>query len=177
MVGRRTPSRDLAGDGTLVCMSELHPINRTLLTVLANQIVRTEAAFEDLGDDVFRTEPGGDCKSILEIGRHMLMLRRFQMTLLGSSLAERVVDPDGVERIDDLLAKLASAADLLGQAIGEHDPEDWYAAPPPDQPRPGHWPDDPTIERFVRPFNDFTNHLGAIRAIRRSLGNPIERTQ
>ena len=170
-------SRDLAGDSTLVCMSELHPITRTLLTVLANQIVRTEAAFEDLRDDVFRAEPGGDCNSILEIGRHMLMLRRFQMTLLGSLLAERVDDPQGVERIDDLRAKLASAADLLRQAIGEHDPEDWYAAPPPDKPRPGHWPDDPTIERFVRPLNDFTNHLGAIRAIRRTLGNPIDRTQ
>ncbi len=158
-------------------MSDLHPINRTLLTVLANQIVRTEAVFEDLHDDVFRAEPGGDCNSILEIGRHMLMLRRFQMNLLGSSLAGRVDDPEGVEGIDDLLAKLASAADLLRQAIGEHDPEDWYADPPSDKPRPGHWPNDPTMERFVRPLNDFTNHLGSVRAIRRTLGNPIERTQ
>ncbi len=158
-------------------MSNLHPINRTLLTVLANQIVRTEVAFEDLRDDVFRAEPGRDCNSILGIGRHLLAIRRFQMMMLQSPQAERVDDPEGVEGIDDILAKLASAADLLRQAIGQHDPEDWYAAPLPDKPRVGHWPDDPTIERFVRPLNDFTNHLGAIRAIRRTLGNPIERTQ
>ena len=158
-------------------MSALHPINQTLLAVVDNQVVRTDAVFEDLREDVFRFEPGGDCNSILGIGRHLLMLRRFQMVLLQSPLAERVEDPEAVEGMDELKSKLASATDLLRTAISEHDPEDWHADPPAGAPRPGPWSDEPTLQRFVRPLNDFANHLGAIRAIRRSQGNPAERTQ
>jgi hypothetical protein len=29
----------------------------------------------------------------------------------------------------------------------------------------------------IRPMNDFTNHLGAVRAMRRMAGNPAPRTQ
>ncbi len=158
-------------------MSTLHPINRTLLAVVDNQIARTDAVFEDLREDVFRFEPGGDCHSIIEVGRHLLMLRRFQMMLLQSPLAERVDDPDAADGMDELRSKLASATDLLRIAISEHDPEDWQADPPAGAPRPGPWSDEPTLQRFVRPLNDFANHLGAIRAIRRSQGNPAERTQ
>ena len=67
------------------------------------------------------------------------------------------------------------AASLLREAIETHDPEDWYTVPA--TPREGRWGEEPTIMRFVRPFNDFTNHLGSIRAIRRILGHPNERTQ
>ena len=158
-------------------MSTLHPINQTLLAVVDNQIVRTDAALEDLRDDVSRFEPGGDCHSIIGIGRHLLMLRRFQMILLQSPLADRVDDPDTVDGIDELKSKLATATDLLRTAISEHDPEDWQADPSAGAPRPGPWSDEPTLQRFVRPLNDFANHLGAIRAIRRSQGNPAERTQ
>ena len=176
-MGGDPPFRDLAGDGTLPSMSALHPINQTLLAVVDNQIVRTNAALEDLRDDVSRFEPGGDCNSILGIGRHLLMLRRFQMILLQSPLADRVDDPDAVNSIDELKSKLATATDLLRTAISEHDPEDWQADPSAGAPRPGPWSDEPTLQRFVRPLNDFANHLGAIRAIRRSQGNPAERTQ
>ena len=158
-------------------MSTLHPINQTLLAVVDNQIVRTDAALEDLRDDVFRAEPGGNCNSILGIGRHLLMLRRFQIILLQSPLAERVDDPDTVDGMDELKSKLATATELLRTAISEHEPEDWHADPSSDAPRPGPWSDEPTLQRFVRPLNDFANHLGAIRAIRRSRGNPAERTQ
>ena len=129
-MGCDPPFRDLVGDGTLPAMSTLHPINQTLLVVVDNQIARTEAAFEDLRDDVFRAEPGSDCNSILDIGRHLLMLRRFQMMLLQSALTERVDDPETVDGMDELKSKLASATDLLRTAISEHNPEDWHGSPP-----------------------------------------------
>ncbi len=156
-------------------MSELHPINRTLLSVLGNQIARTAAAFEGLRDDVFVAEPGGECNSIQRIGRHLINLRKFQLMLLESNQAAKVSAPESVSSIDELLRLLDSATALLRQAIAEHDPNDWYAVP--STPREGKWGDEPTIMRLVRPLNDFTNHLGAARAIRRVMGNGAERTQ
>ena len=156
-------------------MNEPHPISRTLLTVLENQAARTDKALEGLRSDVFDASPGGDCNSIRGIGAHLLQLRKFQLTLLGSPLAGEVAQPDSVQSPETLAAKLAEAVDLVRQAITEHDPDDWFHKP--DSPRRGPWPDDPTIERVSRPLNDFTSHLGGIRVIRRMLGNPAEGTQ
>ena len=153
----------------------MHPINQTLITLLDNQVARTRAALEDLGGDVFTSEPGGDCNSILGIGLHLVTLRRFQLGLLESPLAGQVDVPEACETVDELRQVLDDAADLVREALAHHDPDDWYRAP--DPPRDGKWGDEPTIMRFVRPFNDFTNHLGSIRAIRRMCGDPAPRTQ
>jgi hypothetical protein len=156
-------------------MSDVHPINRALLTVLDNQIARTEAAFEGLEERTYLAEPGGECNSIQRIARHLVLLRRFQMQLLESPLAERVVFPEKLEPMGAMLQKIRDATELVREAVLACDPDDWYASPA--TPREGRWGDEPTIQRFIRPFNDFTNHLGAIRAIRRILGNPNERVQ
>ena len=146
-----------------------------MLTVLENQAARTDKALEGLKPDVFDASPGGDCNSIRGIGEHLLQLRKLQLMLLGSFLTGKVAEPDSVQSPEALAAKLAEAVDLVRQAIAEHDPDDWFRKP--DSPRKGPWPDDPTIERVVRPLNDFTSHLGGIRAIRRMLGDPAEGTQ
>ena len=156
-------------------MNELNPISRTLLAVLDNQVARTDRALEGLQSDVFDASPGGDCNSIRSIGEHLLQLRKFQLKLLESPLADKVADPGCVQSPDTLSAKLAEAVDLLRQAIASHDPDDWFRKP--DSPRKGPWGDEPTIERFVKPLNDFTSHLGGIRTIRRMSNNPAEGTQ
>ena len=149
------------------------PINRTLLTLLDNQVERTEAAFEELGAETAVEEPGHDCKPIIEISRHLLELRRFQLELLESTLAKDVPAP--ASTVAEMVERLAAAANLVRRAITEHDPDDWYATPA--TPRDGLWGELPTIVRFSRPFNDFTNHLGSVRAIRRQFGDPASRTQ
>ena len=158
-------------------MTELHPINRTLLTALDNQVARTVAAFDGLDEATYVAEPGKDCNSIQRIGRHLLLLRQFQMKLLGSPLAGHVEFPEKHESIDELTRKLDRTTDLLRTSLTEQDPEDWYEVPPVDKPRQGRWGDEPTIQRCIRPFNDFTNHLGAVRVIRRILGRPAEGVQ
>ena len=156
-------------------MAELHPINRTLLAILDNQVARTACAFAGLNDQVYRREPGGDCKSIAQIGAHLVHLRRFQLTLLGSPLADEVADPQTAGAMANLLDKLEQATRLFRQAIEDHDPDDWFCVP--DPPRQGRWGDEPTLVRISRPLNDLTNHLGAIRAIRRILGELAAETQ
>ena len=153
----------------------MHPINQTLLTVLDNQIARTHAAFAGLDEATLDADPGRDCNSIRRIGRHLVALRRFQMELLSCDGAERVDVPERVDSVEDLLARLDHAARHVRSAIAEHDPDDWYAVP--DVPRAGKWGNEPTILRVVRPLNDFTNHLGAVRVIRRLCGNPTDQTQ
>ena len=53
---------------------------------------------------------------------------------------------------------------------------DWLRvlSPPPLEEK---WPTEAQLARMGKPFNDFTNHIGSIRAIRRILGCPIESTQ
>ena len=146
-----------------------------LLAVMDNQVTRTAAAFEDLPDDAFKAEPGGDCHSIAGIGAHLVGLRRFQLSLLGSDKTEQVtVDPAPIT-VGELMERLVAAEGLVRQAIAEHDLDDWLATP--SEPRQGPWGDEPTLLRLVRPLNDFTNHLGAVRAIRRILGCPAQRVQ
>lgn len=158
-------------------MTSIHPINQTLLTIIDNQIDRTNATFVGLHSGVFTIEPGGDCNSILNITRHLINLRRFGLVILNSTLQSQVDDTESVSTLSILLSSLATATDLVKKAIADHDPQDWYKNPPVDKPRPGKWGDEATIFRFVRPLNDFTNHLGAIRTIRTIQNNPADRTQ
>ncbi len=155
-------------------MSELHPINHTLLDLLQNQQDRTRYALEDLNPDVFNRDPGNDCNSIRLIGEHLIALRAFQLLLLQSDLAKQMPSHD-VVTVDELVQKLDQATALVKQAIETHDPDDWHAEPT-DQ-REGPWADLPTLLRLVRPINDFTNHLGSIRTLRRMFGDPVEQTQ
>ena len=153
----------------------MNSINRTLLTMLNNQAVRTSCTFEGLNEEAFTTSPGGDCKSIREIGQHLLGLRQFKLSLLGSRLVNKADEVESTESLFDLSSKLEAATARVHDAIMTHDPDDWYHIP--EKPREGPWGEEPTISRFVRPLNDFTNHLGSIRAIRRILGQPAGRTQ
>ena len=75
----------------------------------------------------------------------------------------------------EMMDKMAAAAALVRRAIEEHDAQDWFAVPA--APRTGPWGEEPTLARLVRPLNDFTSHLGAVRAIRRIRGNPAARSQ
>ena len=152
-----------------------HPASQVLLAVLENQVHRTDAAFDGLTDEVLTKEPGGDCNSILRIGRHLIGLRRFQLSLMGSADASKVADPKSIDNLGQLLPALHQSAALVRDAIGAHDADDWFAQP--DAPREGPWGDEPTIHRLVRPLNDFTTHLGAVRAIRRMFDCSAERTQ
>lgn len=156
-------------------MADLHPIARTLLAVVDNQVARTDAALEGLDDAVARTDPGGGCNTILGIGRHLVGLRRFQLMMLGSPRAADIADPSTIDDLHDLRTRLDDATAILRAAVETHDPDDWFHVPSPA--RDGKWGDEPTIHRLVRPLNDFTNHLGGIRAIRRIRGNANDRTQ
>lgn len=156
-------------------MSEPHPINQTLLELLANQVSRTTAAFADMRDETFTAAPGGDCKSIADITAHLIVLRGFQLKLMESALAEQMPDASSLSSLEDHLAALDAATQLVRSAIAAHEPTDWMLTPQP--PREGMWGDEPTLARLVRPFNDFTNHLGGIRAIRRIFGDPAQQTQ
>lgn len=146
----------------------------TLVHVLANQGTRWRAALADLPEEVFMQKPGGDCNSILDIGRHMVRLRRFQLNLLGES-ADAVPDEQGIGNAADLVGALALGETQVRAAIERHDPDDWFRVP--ETPREGPWGELSTMARFVRPLNDFTNHLGGIRAIRRIAGCPAEQVQ
>jgi len=154
----------------------LHPVSATLLALLGNQRERTAAAFDHLRDDVFIATPGHDCKSIQEITRHLIDLRRFQLTLLGQDeTAKQIPDSSAYDDRTALLNVLEDAAVRVHSAITMHDGEDWFVRPA--TPRRGKWGDEPTLHRVIRPLNDFSNHLGAVRAIRRLLGHPADRTQ
>ncbi len=155
-------------------MSEIHPINQTLLHLLDNQISRSRYAIDGLNEEVFNRNPGNGCNSIRLIGEHLIALRAFQLLLLQSDLAKQLPSTD-VESVDELVKKLDQATALVKQAIESHDPDDWHAAPT--EQREGPWADLPTLLRLVRPINDFTNHLGSIRTLRRMFGDPVEQTQ
>ena len=149
-------------------------IAQTLLALLDNQIKRTEAVFEGMTAEMFCGEPGGSCNSILGISRHLVGLRIFQQTFLGISKASKP-DPKAVVSLEKLLSVLSQEDRALREAIEHYPADDWFATSL--SPREGRWGDEPTIQRFARPFNDFTNHLGAIRALRRIMNCPAERTQ
>lgn len=151
-------------------MDELDPINRTLVALVDNQVERTRQALAGLAAADFDALPGGDCNSIRSIGEHLLMLRGFQLKLLESPLADDVAKADETTTCEELVELLDQAADLVRQGIAAHDSADWFRQP--EQPRRGPWPNDATIVRVMRPLNDYANHLGAIRTIRRIRGQP-----
>jgi hypothetical protein len=136
-----------------------------------NQVARTEAALRGLREDVFTVRPGGQTRSIREVGRHLFFLRSMQLKMLAPRQAGQMPPADAVASITDLRKALATAARLLTEAIGAYNPTDWRRKPR--RRRPGPWGDQPTIVRFARPLNDFTSHLGDIRTIRSILGNPV----
>lgn len=151
------------------------PIAATLLAVLDNQVARTHAALSDLPQHVFDAAQPNACNSIRAIGAHLIDLRRFQLGMLGSQRRAGVAPADAGPTPDTLRVALEDAAAQVRAAILEHDPTDWFTAP--ETPREGKWGDEATMHRFARPFNDYVSHLGAIRALRRQLGSPAERTQ
>jgi hypothetical protein len=156
-------------------MSQTHPIAESLLVLLENQVARTIAAFEGLDAATFDAPPGNDCHSIRQITAHLLGLRKFQLTLLSSPLAAQVPELPADAGPADVMPRLEAAAALVREALATHDPDDWLAVPA--TPRQGPWGELPTLARYARPYNDFTNHLGSIRAIRRIRGNPAQRSQ
>lgn len=152
-----------------------HPQTQVLLAILANQEERTDACLEGISEDILDQVPGGDCQSIRGILNHLLELRSFQLSLLQSPLQDKMPNLDKSASLKEFTQALTQATELVRTAVQSHDPKDWFVTPP--TPRPGPWGTDPTLIRFSRPLNDFTNHLGAIRAIRRMYGNPAARTQ
>ncbi len=145
-----------------------------LVAILDNQASRTRHALADMPGDVFTAAPGGDCHAIAQIGRHLVELRCFQLRLLGVADCDAAALPDASDA-RTLLAQLDPLTQRVRTAIEMHDQKDWTTPPP--APRSGPWADEPTLRRLVRPLNDFTNHLGAIRAIRRMLGHPAAGVQ
>ena len=154
-------------------MARLDPVARALVAIVDNQVARTVAALRGLREDVFLAAPGGQTRSVLEIGRHLLSLRKIQLSVLGSALVEQMPDAGPISSVDGLRRGLASAARLLKRAIQDHDSADWCRKPA--RRRRGMWGDQPTVVRLVRPLNDFTSHLGDIRTLRGILGNPVGR--
>lgn len=153
----------------------LDPQTKVLLAILDNQIARTHAALEDL-DPAHLDKPWeGQCQTIRGIIGHLRDLRGFQLLLLQSPLQAQLPKLSATADLAEITQVLDEAAELVCRAIETHDPADWFA--PPTEARPGPWADEPTLIRVSRPINDFANHLGAIRALRRILGNPAKRTQ
>ncbi|MEZ6242200.1 MAG: DinB family protein [Phycisphaerales bacterium] len=154
---------------------ESDQIAATLLVLLDNQLARARAALERLPQEVFEATQAGGCNSIREIGAHLLDLQRGQLLMLGSARRENVPAREVGTTPAELLAALETGLAEVRAAILEHDASDWFRQT--DEPRPGKWGDEPTLHRLVRPLNDFVNHLGAIRALRRQQGSGAERTQ
>ena len=155
-------------------MTLMNPINRTLIHLLENQHDRTRCALEGLCEADYTREVDGDCNNIQAIGEHLIELRGFQLFLLGSDLGKQLPEKSAAS-VEELQRKLDQAMSLVCKAVESHDPDDWHAEPT--EPREGPWAELPTLIRFVRPINDFTNHLGGIRVLRRIFGNPAEKTQ
>ncbi|GEM_PF-3225086 len=151
------------------------PFAAALCVTLDNQIARMHAALEDLPQEAYDAEQPNDCNSIRAIGAHLITLCRFQLILLESELAESIPDDHAAATPAQLRELLGASMQQVRRAIADHDPADWLRVPA--APREGNWGDEPTAMRFVRPFNDLVNHLGAIRALRRVMGVPNERTQ
>ncbi|MEQ9616620.1 MAG: DinB family protein [Phycisphaerales bacterium] len=149
---------------------------QTLSVLLANQQSRLRHALKDLPAELFTKQPGGDCNGIREICSHLVRLRAFQMMLIGSPLADEAPSKDGIKDAADAIERLEKTVPLLESAIGDVPDGDWLRvlSPPPLAEK---WPTENQLARLSKPFNDFTNHIGGIRAIRRILGSPVETTQ
>lgn len=155
----------------------MNPIAQTLIIMLDNQRRRTHAAFEDMKPDTFMASPcaDSDCHTIQQIGRHLVGLRGFGLLILESPLAEKMPPTDAADSPAQCADRIETASALLAEAIEQYNADDWLTPPP--SPREGKWGDEATLLRLMRPLNDLTNHLGAVRAIRRMTGDPAEHTQ
>ena len=94
-------------------MSALHPVTQTFIAILDNQVARTAAGLKALREDVLMAAPGEQTRSIFEIGRHLLSLRRIQLKILAPPLLEQMPNADSMPSVDELRRKLALAAELL----------------------------------------------------------------
>ena len=149
---------------------------QTLAVLLDNQRSRTRHALAGLPEELFTKDPGGGCNPVRDICAHMVRLHAFQMMLIGSRFADEAPSMDGIESVDDALDRLAKGSELLERAIGDVPEGDWLRvlSPPPLEEK---WPTEAQLARLSKPFNDYTNHLGSIRSIRRLLSSPAETTQ
>ena len=149
---------------------------QTLAVLLDNQRSRTRHALAALPPELFTRDPGGEANTIRTICEHMIRLHTFQMMLIGSPLADGAPSNEGVITVDEAIGRLMEGSERLERAIDDVPEEDWLRtfSPPPMKDK---WPNDPQLVRLARPFNDYSNHLGAIRAIRRVFGSPAETTQ
>ncbi|MEM9373628.1 MAG: hypothetical protein AAGA55_08280, partial [Planctomycetota bacterium] len=125
--------------------------------------------------EAYDAEQPNDCNSIRAIGAHLIMLCRFQLIILESELAASIPDDHAAATPAQLRELLGASMLQVRRGIADHDPADWLRVP--DTPREGNWGDEPTAMRLARPLNDLVNHLGAIRALRRVMGVPNDRTQ
>jgi hypothetical protein len=149
-------------------------INATLVSLLDNHVARTTAALEGIPDEVFSADPGGGCNSIKGICQHLAKLIGFDLAILESPRAGDAPAADAIVDATTAIETLTAGLGVVRAAIEEHDVEDWNVVP--DPPRDGNWGDEATLARLARPFNDYVNHLGGIRVIRRVAGAPAERT-
>lgn len=149
---------------------------QTLSILLENQRTRTRHALSGLPAELFTKDPGDGVNTIRAICEHMISLHRFQMMLIGSPLANDAPQSDGVVTVDDAIGRLMEGSERLERAIDDMPEEHWLEvfSPPPMEKK---WPNDPQLVRLSRPFNDYSNHLGSIRTIRRLFGSPAEMTQ
>ncbi len=143
---------------------------RVLLAIVDNQRARTGAALRGLREDVFKAEPADGGRSIREIGRHLFALRRMQLNVLKRRSVEELLQLDPVTSVSDLRRKLSAAAKAVRDTIAEQTCSDLLTPYPRGRTsRPG----ETKLDRLAVRLNDFTNHIGAIRAMRRVLGNPV----
>ena len=149
---------------------------QTLSILLENQRSRTRHALTGLSSELYTKDPGEGVNTIRAVCEHMIMLHRFQMMLIGSPLADGAPESEGVVTVDDAIGRLMEGSERLERAIDDVPEEHWLQvfSPPPMEEK---WPNDPQLVRLSRPFNDYSNHLGSIRTIRRLLGSPAETTQ
>ena len=146
-------------------MPETGLVAEALLAFVDNQVARTVAALKGMREDVFTVEPGNEARSISEVGRHMLHLRKMQLKILGPSVAQELGDPAPITSVDDLRRKLARAAKLVREAVTVCDVAALFHPPKQGDRAPMAW--------LAQTLNDFTSHVGDVRTIRRILGNPV----
>lgn len=154
-------------------MSDTHPTAATMQALLNNQADRTRAALDGMDDALLDRDPGGGCMTIRENLRHMVNLIAMQLSMMDQP-ADAVWAASESRTVADYTRALEQGIKALGEAFARHDPEDWFARPA--TPRDGYWGDEPTLHRLSRPFNDYVNHLGAIRIVRKQFASPATKT-
>ena len=142
------------------------PMTQVLLAIVDNQSARTAAALKGLREDMFAAATPDGGRSIRETGRHLFALRRMQLKALRPAALARLPHLDPVASVADLESKLDATAQLVREAIAASADRDLLA------PCAGHRAET-RLDRLVVRLNDYTNHLGDIRTLRRLMGNPV----